>query len=309
MAGHCRLSKWSPAAAESPGLRHAHCQTCPIRKKAWRCGQQPGRLGWVLHVWDPLDGRSGESARSLWGPRPAPGTGRASPAWRPAGNKSLSGAAGRAARGSRPDAPAGSGAGAAAAAPPGGSEYGAAELPPRDLGLGRGAHGRSSILGRGGSAGALGTVLRQQPSNRTWAPPGGNLASAWPQAPASAPPPRSLPGTRLLEVPAPRSERGQVPRNHTRSGAEPVPTRRPGHLCFPPITGPQATPPLPPPPPHTASAPQLRPREGRKAEKLAAALRLPFRGAPALSFPPASAPAKSGQDSSAARTDTRLHTA
>lgn len=53
---------------------------------------------------------------------------------------------------------------------------------------------------------------------------------------------RSLPGTRTPAVPAQRSERGQVPRNHARSGAELVPARAAWASRLFPIAGPQARP-------------------------------------------------------------------
>lgn len=60
----------------------------------------------------------------------------------------------------------------------------------------------------------------------------------------------SLPGTRTRAVPAQRSERGQVPRNHARTAAEMVPARRAGHHGFFPSLAPR-----PAHPPDTAPSP------------------------------------------------------
>lgn len=128
-----------------------------------------------------------------------------------------------------------------AAAAPRRNEAGA-EFPPSDP-----KSGRTGGLGEGLKAAAT-TPVRAGPARAEGRlPPGPRRSPACRGA--------SLPGTRTPAVPAQRSERGPVPRNHTRSGAE---RWSPPGGSGTAVSRPSLTP-RPPQPPDTASPAPLSP--------------------------------------------------
>lgn len=188
----------------------------------WAIGQG-GRA--TLQVWDPLDCGSAGEPRSLSGVPASPagqsglwaGAGASPPsarprAWRPAGDKSLSGSSGprRPRKPPRRRGPAGAGAGGA------GGHLRGRRRPKKEGARGRSFHPATPNRDEPGGSGR---GMRQQPAQAGPAPLGRKVGSCLaPGAPRLSR--ASLPGTRTPAVPAQRSERGPVPRNHTRSGAE-----------------------------------------------------------------------------------------
>lgn len=201
------------AAAASPGTRGKHILRPlrdPLNRKVWAWAQRSGRLGreggrhskcgtrWTEGLWESPAGQSPPSAR----PR----------AWRPAGDKSLSGSSGprRPRKPPRRRGPAGAGAGGA------GGHLRGRRRPKKEGARGRSLHPATPNRDEPGGSGR---GMRQQPALAGPAPLGRKVGSCLaPGAPRLSR--ASLPGTRTPAVPAQRSERGLVPRNHTRSGAE-----------------------------------------------------------------------------------------